>query len=444
MADKRREQLQQLLTDIATKSNQVNTLFDAADNRGDGANTSEEITQIKNLNKEIEELNLKAEELKSVMDIRDANNKRVTDLNTPNRPPFEGGNGNGNPASSSAFKSLGEQVLSNERMANWLKDVVGEVPGEGRMIQSPRVQIKSFLQRNSPEEMAAYLKTLITGLSDTSAGPLVFPDFKPIVDESYKRPLTVRDIITVGQTTSDTVEYVRVNTPTNNAAPVAEATATGDGTGAKPESALPFERISETVKTIAHWVPATNRALADAGQLRTYIDAFLRYGIDEELEDQILTGSGVGENFTGVLNVSGTTAQAWDTDILTTTRKARTKVRVTGRARPTAYVLHPTDWETIDLLQDNEARYYFGGPLVQGTPRLWGLPVVESEGMTQGTGVVADWKLAILWDRMQTSISMSNSHSDFFVRNLVAILAEMRAAFGIIRPKAFVEIDLTA
>jgi len=30
------------------------------------------------------------------------------------------------------------------------------------------------------------------------------------------------------------------------------------------------------------------------------------------------------------------------------------------------------------------------------------------------------------------------------VRNMIAILAEMRAAMGIIRPSAFVEVDLTA
>lgn len=38
---------------------------------------------------------------------------------------------------------------------------------------------------------------------------------------------------------------------------------------------------------------------------------------------------------------------------------------------------------------------------------------------------------------------MTDSHLDFFVRNLVAILAEMRAAFGVVQPNAFVEIDLT-
>ncbi len=258
------------------------------------------------------------------------------------------------------------------------------------------------------------------------------------------RPLTIRDLITTGTTDTDTVEYVRVGTFTNNAAAVAEASATSGSTGEKPESALAMSVVTETVKTIAHWIPATRRALSDASQIRTYIDQFLRHGLEEKLNDQMLVGDGVGENFTGIMNTTGTTTQAWSTNILTTTRKARTAVRVTGRATPTAYVLHPTDWETIDLLQDNEARYYFGGPSVLGTPRLWGLPVVEDEGMTQGYGICADWKLAVLWDRQLTQILVSDSHSDFFIRNMVAILAELRAAFTVLRPAAFVEMDLTA
>jgi hypothetical protein len=49
-----------------------------------------------------------------------------------------------------------------------------------------------------------------------------------------------------------------------------------------------------------------------------------------------------------------------------------------------------------------------------------------------------------MWDREQGGISVSDSHADFFVRNLLAILAEMRAAFAVVQPTAFVEIDLTA
>lgn len=437
--DKRKESLNQLLTDKATKSNAVDALFNAADERGDGVNTQAEIDSIKSLNREIEDIDKRIADVSELLGIREQNTKRKADA--PNRPQFQS---EGSPAQNhSAYKSIGEELLENETFAAWLKMVAGEgfAPSSQSGIQSPRIHLKT--------PMANSMKA-ITGASgwsapsSTSGGALVGIDRKPIVDFSYARPLTIRDIITIGETTSDIVMYARETSATNNAAPTAEATATGDSTGAKPESALTFEAVTAPVRTIPHWLAITNQALADAAQLRTYIDNFLRYGIEEEVEDQILTGNGAGQNFDGVLHVAGTTAQAFATNVLTTTRKGRTKVRITGRAKATAFVMHPNDWEAIDLLQDNEARYYYGGPSQMGNPQLWGLPVVESEGMTEGFCVVADWRLAILWERMQTVISMSNSHSDFFTRNLVAVLAEFRAAFGLLRPKAFVICDLTA
>lgn len=285
--------------------------------------------------------------------------------------------------------------------------------------------------------------TLLTGTSDTSGGAFVVNDiYGAGFPQGLNRPLTIRDIVTNGTTNSDTVEYVKITSQTNAAAATAEATATAGSSGTKPESALALAKVTETVKTIAHWIPATKRALSDAGQLRTLIDGFLRYGLEEELEDQMVTGDGTGENFTGIANISGVQTQAFVTNLLTTTRKARTKVRTVGRAVPTAFVFNPADWETFDLIQDNEARYYFGGPLQLGEPRLWGLPVVESEGATAGIAYTGDFRKCVLWDREQSSIQVSDSHSDFFIRNMVAILAELRAAFGCVQPNALVKISL--
>lgn len=423
--------LQELNREIATKSAAVEELFLKADERGDGVNTKEEMDSIKALNKEIEEHEKRASDLREAASMREANSGRIKALDAPIRDiPVSGGQ-----KAERSNRLLSDLVLESPAMKDWLKQVAGDGYGPSPKVslQSPRIPVGGFS-----------MKTLLTGASATSAGALITSDRKPIIDSYYQRPLTIRDLITIGQTDSDAVEYVRVTGVTNNAAAVPEATASGNGSGAKPESAMALVRVSEAVKTVAHWIPATNRALSDSSQLRTLIDTFLTYGLAEELEDQMMIGDGVGENFTGVEVVSGTTAQAFATDVLTTTRKGRTKVRITGRAQPTGWVMHPNDWEAIDLLQDNEKRYFYGGPSVMGSPRLWGLPVVESEAITEGKAIVADWRMAVLWERMSTQISMTNSHSDFFVRNLVAILAEFRAAFGLLRPAAFVICDLTA
>ena len=39
-------------------------------------------------------------------------------------------------------------------------------------------------------------------------------------------------------------------------------------------------------------------------------------------------------------------------------------------------------------------------------------------------------------------ILLSDSHENYFTRNMIAILAEMRAAFGVTRPSAFCRVAL--
>ena len=85
------------------------------------------------------------------------------------------------------------------------------------------------------------------------------------------------------------------------------------------------------VKTIAEWVPATKRALADVAALEGLINDELRADVAEAEEGQILSGDGTGENFTGITAWSGIQTQAFATDLLTSIRKGITKCRTVGR-----------------------------------------------------------------------------------------------------------------
>lgn len=346
---------------------------------------------------------------------------------------LEGGS-KGDGASVPAGKgvSLGEQFVTSDA---W-KQFMGQFPG-GRVSEKARVT-------SPPVEF----KDLLTGSDADSAGAFVQTDYTGIYEPLGRYPLNVLSLIQRRRTTMDLVEFVRQTTKVQQAAPTAEANVTdysgasGEVEGAKPEGSMAFEKVQAAVKTIAVWLPATKRALSDAAQIRGIIDQELRDDLMEELEDQSLNGDGDGENFTGVINTSGILEQAWDTDILTTARKAITTLDVTGLSQPTAWVLHPSDWETIELLRDGNDRFYWGGPLEQGRRTLWGVPVVTSHAMDEGEALLGDWRKAVLWDREMATIQVSDSHEDFFTRNMVAVLAEMRAAFGVIRPSAFIKVAL--
>lgn len=335
--------------------------------------------------------------------------------------------------------TIGERFIQSKGWQEWISRFPNRVIPEGaKGLMSPPVEFKGLL------------KTLITGDSATSAGAFVEPDYTGIYEPLGRRPRSLLDLIPRASTTSDTVWFVRQTTRVQQATPVAEANvtdytgATGEVSGEKPEGAMAFEQVSMPVKTVAVWIPATKRALSDAAQLRSIIDLELREDIQEELEEQIYDGDGAGENFTGITNTANVLTQAWDTDIFRTTRLAKLAVETTGLSEPTAFVMHPNDWAEIELSRDGENRYYYGGPMSIGDKRLWGLPVVTSMALDEGVALVGNWRKARLWDRESATISMSDSHSDFFIRNMIAVLCELRAAFALIRPTAFCKIDVSS
>jgi len=323
-------------------------------------------------------------------------------------------------------RSLGEKFVNDPALKNWLESVSGNgTPDTKSILHSPAVSI------------APSLKALITGASDTAAGALLIPDFRGLVDGVYGRELSIAQLITTGTTNSDAVEYARISSTTNSSAPIAEATAISGVSGASPESSVVMQRLTAPVRELRHFLPVTSRAMSDAPELASLTDAFLRYGIQEELEDQIISGNGTGENMEGILSVGGTLDQAFDTDIVTSLRRAITNVRVNGRARPSAILIHPADNEKLDLLTAGSAGFVFGGPVGAATQTFYGIPRVESVSVPEGTAIVADFREAVLLSRSAVNVQMSNQHSDFFLRGLVAVLATARAAFFVRRPSAF-------
>ena len=328
--------------------------------------------------------------------------------------------------------NIGRTVVTSTAYTSLIKAFGGRIPDRTN-IQTDPIEVKSLF---------------VGGGSGgaTSAGAFVVPDVTDIVEMLGRRALTLRDVISVRRTSSDLVEYVRQTAHTNAAAIVPEATTAAAGAetvagGYKPEGSWAFERVSTPVATIAEWVPATKRALADAAQLEDLINAELSADIAEAEENAILKGSG---DITGILSTSGIQSQAFATDIFTTVRKAITKARTIGRVVPNAVLMSPTDVETVDLARENgvTGKFLGAGPWALGPRTMWGVPILESEAIAAGTAVVGDFSKAVLWDREQTTVTLSNSHADFFVRNLVAILAEERVAFGVTRPTAFVKTAL--
>jgi len=294
-----------------------------------------------------------------------------------------------------------------------------------------------------------HAKDLVTGGSDTSGGAFVRPDRLPgIVDLAPDRELTIRSLCTNITTSSDTFEYVRVTSKTRNAAGVLEATSSApiDGTtvtdaigGLKPESAIAFEVVSSPVETIAHWMAISRRAAADGGHIAGLINQFLLSDLGRAEEDAILTGSGNSPELKGLLSYALPTVPSAGTD-LDAVVDAQAKIRLAGRI-PTAIVMHPNDWFSPGFMtaKASDGQYLITDPRasLDQLLRVWGLQVVLSNAMTENTALVGDFRQAVVADREQASIYVTDSHADFFTRNILAILAEERLGFGVLDTSAF-------
>jgi hypothetical protein len=285
-----------------------------------------------------------------------------------------------------------------------------------------------------------------------SAGAFVTPDRQGYYPLPL-RPLTVLDLITIGQTDSDLVEYVRMLSLTNAAAETAEAISAApiDGTtvtavqgGRKPESGMTFDVVQEAVSTIAHWVPATKRALS---RRRPAADDHRRRA---PLGPRRSPRAPDRRRQRRRREPPGHPQPARNQQ----RRRRRRPKPATRRQDPPRH--HPDPARRLRATGVLSTRstprpsgsrassggagtggYLFGAPEQPGPADPLGPPRRRVAGDPAGHRPRRRLQAAILWLREGTQVLASDSHEDFFTRNLVAVLAEMRAGFGVPTPAAF-------
>lgn len=276
----------------------------------------------------------------------------------------------------------------------------------------------------------------ITSLTG-SAGQGRAPDFRGEIIPLPRRRFTIRDLMLPGRTSAAAITYVRESGFTNNAASVSE-------TVRKPESALTLEAIVQSVITIAHFTKASNQILADIPQLQSFVEGRLRYGLEYAEELQLLKGSGTGINLNGIYTQA--TPYVQPAGVVVTAETLIDRVRLMmlqvflAEFPPTGIVMHPTDWASVELAKDTQARYLIGSATSVLGPTLWGLPVVETQAMTVNTALVGAFRpMSQIFDREDVNVVIATENEDDFVKNMITIRVEERLASAVYRPEAFVK-----
>lgn len=262
-------------------------------------------------------------------------------------------------------------------------------------------------------------------------------------------PLTVLDLITMATTDSTQVKWVREKVFTNAAAEVAESVQGTEAT--KPESALQLEAVNFDVTTVAHWIPAAKQALRDVAGVRSLIDAKLEWGLRRRLAHQVINGSGEDENLLGICNTEGIGhVDRSGSDAPSLIEDIYDGVVTVGDAygeQPNVCFVDRAQYKLLRFARDNSGfeegtgGYIFGPPNRSNPIEIENCLVLPNWDLPVGMGVMGVWREFAVWMHEGINIAMSDSHADYFVKNLVAILAEFSAAAGAMETVAFCEIS---
>ncbi len=286
-------------------------------------------------------------------------------------------------------------------------------------------------------KMAAKAVRTMRGGDDTEAKALapsrdtiIGQDFNDKPIELGKIDTTFLDALPVEPTSTPSWRYLRQTVRTNNAAVVAEG-------AVKPTSVYTLGEVEGSLKVIAHLSEAVPRYwLIDNSNLEEFLASELQYGLQLAVEAKALAD---------VNATSGIQTQDFSTDVFATLRKAASKLEAVGYA-PAYHLLHPNDWEALELEKDLNGQYRLGGPNKLGTRMLWNVPVIVSLAQTAGVShTVADQTITVKTDTTGVAVQWSEtSNADDFSKNLIRARCEGRFETEVWRPAGIVKGDLTS
>jgi HK97 family phage major capsid protein len=316
----------------------------------------------------------------------------------------------GAPAEVVADQSWGEQLVKNARYADFA----------GGNLNKLRVEVKN---------------TLVG--SDAN----VAPQRNAGIVAGAVLPFSMEALLPSTTTSSNAIEYTTEASFTNSAAEAAEAAQKG-------ESALTWSLVNMPVSTVAHWIKISKQLASDNGALAAYVNSRMVYGVNQKVDVQLVVGNGTAPNISGTYKAGNFTAHGYTAANITafpaTTLKRFALIRkvigdLFAAGYPaTAVLLNPSDWASMEIelmtVPAGQTLYSVGAG---GEPRLFGLPVIQSIGLTAGNFQVGAFGEAyMVYNREGVTVEMSDSDGDNFQKNLITLRAERRLALATEKPAA--------
>ena len=191
--------------------------------------------------------------------------------------------------------------------------------------------------------------------------------------------------------------YYEETTFTNQAA----ARAAGAGL---PESTFAVSRQQATLQVVGHHVSVPEETLEDNTMTEAYLNEVMPFGVMEKFDEQIMAGTGVGNQLRGFRNIAGRqdhdlgAATNFSADQISKMIQAFNafKLGTNLQAEPTIVIMHPTPYGQMVADTPNNVGFQFGDITQNFIPRLLGMPVVLNMNLEAGTA--ANHVIAVMAD----------------------------------------------
>jgi HK97 family phage major capsid protein len=256
------------------------------------------------------------------------------------------------------------------------------------------------------------------------------------------RSTHVRQLIPTGSTASDVVRFVKESGYSNGAGATAEGSTL-------TQSDFDMTASDANVQKIGTYFRISEEMLADTPQLTSYLSARAPEKLLEVEDTQILSGTGVSPQLSGIITDSADFAaggfanaieSANEFDVLTV---AMNQLSLSNY-QANYIMINPTDFHKILLLKDSNNNY-LKDQWYQGLePRINGVPVVLSTAITSDKYLIGNFSVGTqLWVRDNVSVEFFREDGTNVRDGFVTCRVMERVALTNYLPNAFVNGDFS-
>lgn len=262
------------------------------------------------------------------------------------------------------------------------------------------------------------------GVGDNYDGTVALSELDPMVSREPQREPFIEQLVTVGTINSPIDVWIETTDEEGNPLPVAELAEI-------PQKDYDFKENSAQVRKIGVHAKYSAEMAEDLPNLIGEVRNFLISDLRRVVDTQILTGNGLNENLTGILenataystgSFAGTIINANRFDVIET---AVTQVLV-AHHNPNFVVVHPVDKAKMNLAKAGDGHYVMPPFIASSGQVVSGVRVISNTGITAGTFLVGDFSKSSVKYRRGLTVELTNTDQDDFVKDRFTVKATVR------------------